>query len=355
MGLVLVFSLLVQDCSKTSTGFTPLNDLGPGTYNGYQGGLYPGGSNVRPAAHEAAGLTLASQIQPVDASGTPDPNGKIGMASIGMSNTNQEFQPFIGLALSDPAVNKRLVFVNGAEPSRTAEQWADPNHWVWSLFANKLFMAGLSPQQLQVVWIKLVAPSWMIPSTFPDGALQVEAWLRKVVQNVKAKYPSVKIAYLSSRIYGHYATITLSSEPYAYENGFSVKWLIEKQISGDPDLAYDGPSPKAPWLSWGPYLWADGVGPDGVPGGAPGRSDGLEWKCSDFIIDGTHPSSFGAQKVAQMLLDFLKSDPTSTPWFVDSSGAGSPPPGGTSGGGVPGCGLVGIEVLLLLAILRRRP
>ena len=31
----------------------------------------------------------------------------------------------------------------------------------------------------------------------------------------------------------------LSPEPAAFENGLAVKWMIEKQISGDPSLNYD--------------------------------------------------------------------------------------------------------------------
>ena len=65
---------------------------------------------------------------------------------------------------------------------------------------------------------------------------------------------------------------------------------IEQQINGDPELNYDpsrGPV-KVPWISWGPYLWADGETP---------RSDGWLWRCSDFQDDGTHPSFLGAVKV----------------------------------------------------------
>jgi len=61
-------------------------------------------------------------------------------------------------------------------------------------------------------------------------------------------------------------------------------------------------------LLWGPYLWADGLNPR--------KSDGLVWKREDFARDGTHPSQSGREKVAQMLLDFLKTSPFAKPWFV---------------------------------------
>jgi lysophospholipase L1-like esterase len=35
----------------------------------------------------------------------------------------------------------------------------------------------------------------------------------------------------------------------------------------------------------------------------------------DLGPDGTHPSESGRRKVAAQLLDFLKTDPTSKPWF----------------------------------------
>ena len=56
---VLVFALVAwspaaqaSDCSVTSVGFTPLNDLGTGLYlDQFQGRLYPKGSNDVPAVH----------------------------------------------------------------------------------------------------------------------------------------------------------------------------------------------------------------------------------------------------------------------------------------------------------------
>src|SRR5262245_59093106 len=67
---------------------TPLPDLGPGFYQGFQGGLYPNGSANPPAGHLADGLTISqNQIQPLNNSGQPDAaNGRIVMISIGMSN-----------------------------------------------------------------------------------------------------------------------------------------------------------------------------------------------------------------------------------------------------------------------------
>src|SRR5438045_4699789 len=52
--------LLRADCSLTSTGIIPLNDLGPGSYDGFTAGLYPAGSNMPPAAHAAAALAIAN-------------------------------------------------------------------------------------------------------------------------------------------------------------------------------------------------------------------------------------------------------------------------------------------------------
>jgi lysophospholipase L1-like esterase len=41
----------------------------------------------------------------------------------------------------------------------------------------------------------------------------------------------------------------------------------------------------------------------------------VTWACSELQSDGTHPSAAGQQKVAQMLLDFVRTDPTAREWF----------------------------------------
>jgi hypothetical protein len=98
------------------------------TLTGAYGGLYPQGSNTRPAAHEAAGRRLASQVIPLDENGDANrQNGRIVMISIGMPNTAMEFLTFRQLSLADPRVNPKLSLVNGAQPGQTSEAWVDPD------------------------------------------------------------------------------------------------------------------------------------------------------------------------------------------------------------------------------------
>src|SRR4030042_3613184 len=96
------------------------------------GGLYPGGSNTRPPAMEAAGQAIAAQILPLDANGHVDRvNGRIVMISFGMSNSQMEFQAFMDEAHRDPRVNPTLTIVSGALGGQTADRWVDPEARGW--------------------------------------------------------------------------------------------------------------------------------------------------------------------------------------------------------------------------------
>jgi hypothetical protein len=290
---------------------TPLNDLGGQVYirmdgqnTGFTGGLYPEGSNVRPPAHEAAGLNLARQIVPLDRNGNPDPNGKIVMIGIGMSNAWQEFGAFINLAKADPRVNPALVIVNGAQPGLTADYWTNPVDGPWFTVNRRLVLNDVTQRQVQVAWVKNTHTG---SGTFPEKAQALQRDFEVIARNLKTNYPNIKIAYFSSRTNSYTYWSGLSPEPNAFETGFAVKWMIEKQINGAPELNYNparGPV-VAPYLSWGPYLWANGPNP---------RSDGLVWLGSDMIYDCTHPSANGEAKVARLLMDFFKNDST-TRWF----------------------------------------
>ena len=325
------FSLMVKsptgaNCNNIFVGFTPLNDLGAGTYQGYPGGLYPGGTNTRPTAYESAGVSLANNIVPLDANGNYDPvNGKIVLLSIGMSNTALEFAAFKPIADADALKNSKLVIVNGAQGGQTASLIANPNSNFWSEVVNRLTAAGVTTNQVAVTWVKEAnsGPT----GTFPVPEQTLRDNLAAIARILKSKYPNIKIAYYSSRVYGGYATGPTNPEPYAYGSGFSVKWLIEGQINNDPQINvnYDptaGPV-VAPWLAWGPYMWADGLNP---------RSDDLVWSCQEFVTDGTHLNGAGTTKVANMLLNFFKTDSTAKPWFRNDQ---NPQPTPTPGGPTP--------------------
>jgi len=118
----------------------PLTDLGSDYYIRYEttdpteytGGLYPNGSNTRPPEHDAAGISLANQVEPLNTYGQADPeNGHIVMVSVGMSNTAAEFIEFILLANADEEVNPKLAVVNGAQPGQTTDIWENPDVAVW--------------------------------------------------------------------------------------------------------------------------------------------------------------------------------------------------------------------------------
>jgi len=307
--LFLSSGIHAADCTGTSTGFIPLVDLGMGTYQGYQGGLYPGGTNTRPSSHDQA-LDRTGRVMLLNGQGLPDAAaGKIVLMSVGMSNTTQEFSTFIPLANADPMKNSRLVIVDAAEGGQDATLISNPNAVYWTHVDQKLAIASVTPLQVEAVWLKeaRAGPT----ETFPADATILRDELRSIVQIIKARYPNTRSVYLSSRTYAGYASSSLNPEPFAYQSGFSVKWLLEEQLDGSPALNFDpakGPV-MAPWLSWGPYLWADGLTP---------RSDGLTWACGDFVdTDGTHPSDSGRAKVSDLLLDFFKTDPTSAIWFTD--------------------------------------
>jgi hypothetical protein len=331
MRATLTFLISLLGAVSLAAQRMPLNDLGTKKYLGqFEGGLYEHGANVPPADHEAIGLGQAAQVRPLDATGKPSPNGKIVMVSVGMSNTTQEFcaagnpspctsWSFVGQANADRAVNHTtLVLINGARGGQAADSWESPTQPDWDGVKANLTAAGLTEAQVQVAWIKQAnkQPHASLPESDAD-AYRLVAQLGNIARALKVRYPNIRLAYFSSRIYAGYATTTLNPEPYAYETAFAVKWLIEAQVEQERSGKIDaragdlGPA-AAPWLAWSAYLWADGLNP---------RSDGLTWARDELEGDGTHPAQAAEQKVGSMLLAFFKNDATSKSWFL-----AAPPP-----------------------------
>lgn len=302
-----------SDCRRVSTGFPALNDPFLLPYRGMPGGLYPDGLNHRPAAHEQAGLKLAAEVKPRSSTGEVDERGgKTVLLSVGMSNTTQEFSAFQALAAGSADLHPQLVLVDGAQGGWSSERMVEDPETYWSGVTARLRAAGVTAAQVQAAWVKLASATPRLP--FPEDAWKLETEAEKILGQLRARFPNLKVAYLSSRAYGGYASTTLNPEPYAYQAGHAVKWLIQRQILGEAEVSFE--TGKLPWLSWGPYLWADGTSV---------RYDGLSWGCADFTDDGTHPSEAGRAKVARMLLDFFKGDSTTRPWFVRPAGAVAAP------------------------------
>ncbi|MEO8801883.1 MAG: hypothetical protein ABI304_08800 [Rudaea sp.] len=313
-------------------GITPLTDMAPGsTYHGFPGNLYPDG-NAPPDTLTAAALARALSIRPLAADGTPDAqNGRIVLLSVGMSNATQEYSDFVAMAGADPRRAPHVLTVDGAQGGRDAGDWVDPGAPTWSEAIAHLQDSthggapGITPAQVQAMWLKqAIKQPRNLPGAeaeFPGHAQLLQADLAAIARSALANFPNLRLIFLTSRTRAYVvsapppAPALENPEPYAFESGFAVKWVIADQIAGNPQLNSDpanGPV-LAPLLVWGPYIWADGTMP---------RLDGFDWLCSDTRsppnpnADYTHPSPQGQAKIGGVLLNFFVANEFARPWFV---------------------------------------
>jgi hypothetical protein len=268
-----------QSCVSTTQGLTPIMDLGIGTYQGYQGGLYADGQNTPPTDYLAAGVAASAAIRAAP---------RIGLLAVGMSNTDLFFSRFQQIAIDR---NPAVTLVNGAQWGVDINGWTSPTSKAWSTADSRIATAGLAPADIRAIWL-MEAPS-SLPSAFPDGARTTATKLGMVIDAATIRYPNLAQVHVSDLAYEGYT----GYEPrHGYENGYSVKWLIADRIAAQK---------TQPWVGWSAELWADGLTP---------RSDGLTWLCSDFQNDGLHPTSSGRDKGAQRMLNAYRNNPE-TGWF----------------------------------------
>jgi len=326
------------------SSLVPITDL-TGKYKGEDGGLYGAGRNTPPESHYAAYLKESEKIQPLDAEGRPSKDGKIGLITIGFSNTHLISMELVKEADADPDKSPHVVVMDGAIGLRSAVMWAwdgddifpkpeqerldkemdllnmpktnrrgtDGDRDTWPTLDRRLKDAGLTPRQVQAVWMKHVEANPRPLGDFPAHAKALQQDMADVLIIARHRMPNLRVAYLSSRTYaGWNAAMNGSPEPFAYESGFGTRWLILDQINGNPQLNYDPArgEVKAPIMLWGPYIWACGNHP---------RKDGMTWTIDDVRSnDHLHPSETGCKIIAGKLINFLKTDRGSRRWFVKS-------------------------------------
>lgn len=323
LGAAWFVSLAVSQERPSAEPLRPLTEFAAtDRYLGFDGGLYGAGQNEpSPEWSEIARRELV-QIVPRDSLGNPSTDGRIGFIAMSMSNAEQEFGAFRRMAESAAESRKspQVVLVNTAQGGRAMSAWAMPRYRTFEIAEERIRSAGLSPQQVQVAWVKLAielldgrpigSPN---PSDLTANLQRVRADTRVVLREAKRRFSNLRIVYLGSRTFGGYATTDLNPEPYAYQSAFAVRSLILDQQRGDPGLAFDAARGAAPvpLLMWGPYLWARGD--------VPRREDGFSWERADFGRDGTHPSRSGEEKVARLMLHFFQTHPLASGWFTRSA------------------------------------
>ncbi len=349
------YAVSYADYTLTDLGKAPLTD-GVGAYQGYELGLYSGNSNQPPQSHYNAAMNVAGAIVPLDTMGRPstDPNysgnGKIVLLSVGISNTTHEFAMGSNAATnpatktvntfksqagkSNSGKSSSVVIYDGAQAGQDITNWTNAvlstqtGFTTWGNIIDSITgqlkdplvsgqLTSETAQQVQAVWLKHSRLGSPMVGPFPYHAQVHRDLIEIVARNIKTLFPNCKIIYCSSRTRA-YTVYSASPEPNTYEEGFAVKWAIEDQINGTSAFNYN----NAPVLLWGPYLWTEG---------AISRTDGLQWLCDgtsadtdgtgalDVYTDGLHPGMTGVQKVANQLLAFFKTHPTTTSWFLDPS------------------------------------
>jgi len=323
------------NCANDSTGLIPLTDLGAAYYEGtWQGGLYQGGVNYPPTGHLNKGISIVKKLKPLDTLGLVNyATGKIVLAGFGASTVGGPFNHMIQIMKDNNDQNPCMQAVNAANGSDgvTAMYIGNDEYWDY-IEIFKLAEKDLKPIQVQAGWLM---HSSRIDSNGSDVDSYADTLVNRFTVALNAMlyyYTNLKIVFVSGFPYGGFADPSKAlyhviKEPSSYHHNFAMKELIRRQISGDPTLKYRGVTKKVPYLVWGPPLWADGSNPR--------TYDGLTWNCeAEFAIDGGgyHLTNVGKDKLANILLDFFRTDTLSEGWFMDgpkwsSCGGGRLPDG----------------------------
>ena len=318
--LVLAFPLyshaqLTLNCGNDNSGLIPLTDLGTGFYEGIQGGLYPGGSNTRPAVHQQKGIDISHTIEPLNDAGTVSyDNGQVLFIGMGGSNAYNMFidtMKHYDWKGTSQCMNVKGLFYGGKDLHDMIDTTST---FYWDELQGRLFNRNDTWEQVQIVWIleqsELDTPD--IAYYIDYVADQYTTLMHVMLDSM----PNLKMVYLSGFHYTGYThpeheLYDFLVEPKGYWGNLAIKELIERQINGDPLLDFEGEGRVAPYVNWGPYFWADGVNPRG--------GDFLTWPCEDYRDDDTgggfHLEEIGKYKEAKMLINFFETDTVASWWY----------------------------------------
>jgi len=269
----------------------------------FEMGLYPGGKNEIPEAHQKAGVRVAGRIKPLNAAGEADEKeGRILAVVFGHSNCSMYFSA-LQAALREHAaeLHPRFELLNAAVGGQQLPQLRQLKGPVWDRAAKLLERPGYSPKQVQVLFLHT---TWHgagnrpgnPPGPFPETMQQMQRDMAVVIEHCLKTYPNLWLAYLTCDGFRHFTNF----EPHVWREAFAFKWLIESQLKGDQEVAYEDKPDRPrrlPWLQWGPYIWDN------------------TWDKS-YFTDGVHPAPKARDIFVRKYWDFLKSDPVARPWLL---------------------------------------
>ncbi len=221
--------------------------------------------------------------------------GRIVIIAISMSNGNLEFGRFIELYADHPEVADAIGLVNCARGGNALERWLEKAS-LWDDCRDRVLDSGFSLDQVKVVWAKNANQFTDHGRTLPDSGadyFDLVSNISDLSERIGREFPSVEAVFHSSRIYAGYvseARQAARGEPLSYEGGLAVNAAIRRWQAGQ--------LPDAPWIGWGPYLWANATTPNAT---------GMFWLPEDFRDGGLdpHPSGAGETKVANALHAFF--------------------------------------------------
>lgn len=285
--IIIAILLTFGPLLAAGTEYVPLPDLGTGTYQEQQGGLYPGGSNNPPQGYVSLEVQSAYDALENDS--------HIVMLCLGMSNMRHACDAFI--AKLDTAVSPSVKVVNGAQSGRAQQAWdGSPNDDVWANATKKLVQNGETAESVDIA---LYFNTWSYPNEpeFITHAEMVRSSLEATMENIAVVYPNTRLIYVTSREYAGYVETNLAPDPWSYWDGFSFKWLVENRINGE----IGGPP-----ILWQAYQYDP------------------SWPQTYFIDgDGVHLTESGLDAASDLWMTFFLGEP----WFASGPVPTSTPTG----------------------------